>query len=180
MDNIAQYLEALIFASEQAVSADELASCLTAFFGCSITAAEVDTELQELRIKYSDPAFFTELVAINNGYLFLSKKEFGPVIALLVQQKSKKKLSMAAMETLSIVAYKQPVTKPEIEQIRGVNCDYSIQRLLEKDLIQINGKSDAPGRPLLYSTSRNFMDYFKLHSLDQLPQLKDLPQEIIT
>ena len=180
MDNIAQYLEALIFASEQAISAEELASCLSTFFGVLIIKAEVEIELQALMLKYSDPAFFTELVPINSGYIFLSKKEFGPVIALLAQQKSKKKLSLAAMETLSIIAYKQPVTKPEIELIRGVNCDYSIQRLLEKDLIQINGKSDSAGRPLIYSTSRNFMDYFKLNSLDQLPQLKDLTQEIIT
>lgn len=178
MDNISQYLEALIFASEQAVTADELAACLAAFFGVEIKTSEVIAELQLLVDKYAGDGYFTELVPINKGYLFLSKKEFGPAIALLMQQKSKKKLSTAAMETLSIIAYKQPVTKPEIEQIRGVNCDYSIQRLLEKDLIQINGKSESAGRPLLYSTSRNFMDYFKLDSLDQLPQLKDLPQEL--
>lgn len=177
MDNIQQYLEALIFASEQAVTAAELAACLSALFSVEIKAEEIEAEISLLITRYRGDGYFLELVPINKGYLFLTKKEFAPAIGTLMLQKSRKKLSTAAMETLSIIAYKQPVTKPEVEQIRGVNCDYSIQRLLEKDLIQINGKSDAPGRPLLYATSRNFMDYFKLDSLDQLPQLKDLPRE---
>lgn len=92
-------------------------------------------------------------------------------------QRSKKKLSQAALETLSIIAYKQPITKLDIEQIRGVNCDYTIQRLLEKDLIAISGKAKAIGRPLLYSTSSTFMDYFGINSPAELPQIKDLPAE---
>ncbi len=177
MENIQLTLEALIFASEQSVTAAELSACVSAFFGAEITTATVEAALQTIRIKYAGPDFFMELAPVNKGFVFLTKKEYGPAVATLMQQKSKKKLSTAAMETLAIIAYKQPVTKPEVEQIRGVNCDYSIQRLLEKDLIQINGKSDAAGRPLLYATSRNFMDYFKLDSIDQLPQLKDLPRE---
>lgn len=78
------------------------------------------------------------------------------------------------METLSIIAYKQPVTKVEIEEIRGVNSDYSIQRLLEKDLIKIMGKAHSPGRPILYGVSDSFMDYFGLNSLADLPKLKDI------
>ena len=91
-----------------------------------------------------------------------------------IQQKAKRKLSSSSMETLAIIAYRQPITKPEVEQIRGVNCDYSIQKLLEKELISISGKSDAPGRPLLYSTSKLFADYFGLASEKDLPQLKDI------
>jgi segregation and condensation protein B len=78
------------------------------------------------------------------------------------------------METLSIIAYRQPITKSEMEHIRGVSCDYAIQKLLEKDLISISGKSDGPGRPVLYSTSQSFMDYFGIKSVKDLPQLKDL------
>jgi len=81
------------------------------------------------------------------------------------------------METLAIIAYRQPITKLEIEQIRGVNSDYSVQRLLEKELISIDGKAETPGRPILYSTSTLFMDYFGLNNLSQLPQLKDLVKE---
>jgi segregation and condensation protein B len=82
------------------------------------------------------------------------------------------------METLSIIAYKQPVTKSEVEQIRGVSCDYSIQKLLEKELVTIKGKAESLGRPLLYGTSGKFMDYFGINHLKDLPQPKDfLPEE---
>ena len=81
------------------------------------------------------------------------------------------------METLSIIAYKQPITKSEVEHIRGVNCDYAIHKLLEKEMVSISGKSEGPGRPVLYSTSKNFMDYFGLQNPKDLPQLKDLHME---
>ena len=115
-----------------------------------------------------------ELVNINNGYQFLTKKTYHPVISLLQLQRSKKKLSQAALETLAIVAYKQPVTKTDVEQIRGVNCDYSIQKLLEKELITITGKSESVGKPLLYSTSTLFMDYFGINNIEELPHIKEL------
>jgi len=95
-------------------------------------------------------------------------------------QRSKKKLSQAALETLAIVAYKQPVTKPDIEQIRGVNCDYSIQKLLEKELITIVGKSEAIGKPILYGTSPLFMDYFGINSIKELPHIKELTDNSIS
>jgi len=93
-----------------------------------------------------------------------------------LRQTTKKRLSQAALETLSIIAYKQPVSKNELEQIRGVSCDYSIQKLLEKELIEIAGRSEAPGRPLLYRSSQKFMDYFGLKSLRDLPKTKDFKE----
>ncbi len=96
--------------------------------------------------KYQDDNFAIELVNISNGYQFLTKKNFHSIISLLQLQRSKKKLSPAALETLAIIAYKQNVTKLEIEQIRGVNSEYSIQKLLEKELITILGKSDTVGK----------------------------------
>lgn len=93
------------------------------------------------------------------------------------KQKIRKRLSTSALETLSIIAYRQPITKPEIERIRGVNCDYAVQKLLEKELIQISGKSDLPGRPVLYGTSPRFMDYFGINSLSQLPELREIAPE---
>ena len=110
---------------------------------------------------------------VANGYQFLTKKEYHAVISLLQVQRSKKKLSPAALETLAIIAYKQPVTKLEIEQIRGVNSEYSIQKLLEKELITIVGKSETVGRPILYSPSQQFMDYFGINNLNELPQIKE-------
>ena len=94
------------------------------------------------------------------------------MINLLQAQRSKKKLSQAALETLAIIAYKQPATKTDIEQIRGVNCDYSIQKLLEKELIAITGKSEAVGKPILYGTSNLFMDYFGINNMEELPSYK--------
>jgi segregation and condensation protein B len=86
-------------------------------------------------------------------------------------------LSKSGLETLAIIAYRQPITKLEVEQIRGVNCDYSIQRLLEKDLIKIIGKAESIGKPLLYATSEQFMNHFGINSVKDLPQLKDIINE---
>lgn len=169
-----QHIEALIFASEQSITASEIATCLNMTFNREFGTEQIKEQISLLREKYDREEFFFELAEIDNGYQFLSKKKFAGTLSVLFQQNNKKKLSNAAMETLSIIAYQQPITKVSVEQIRGVNCDYSIQKLLEKELITITGKSDAPGRPLLYGTSRLFMDYFKLNSIDDLPELKDI------
>ena len=137
------------------------------------TREEITACLANIKSKYDDDNLAIELVNVANGYQFLTKKNYHAVINLLQVQRSKKKLSPAALETLSIIAYKQQVTKLEIEQIRGVNSEYSIQKLLEKELITIAGKSETVGRPILYSPSQQFMDYFGINSLNELPQIKD-------
>ena len=168
------YIEALIFASEQSIRIEELMYCLQTVFERDYTTDEVRGFINGIELKYKENNTAIELVNINNGYQFLTKKPFHPIVNLLQLQRAKKKLSQAALETLAVVAYKQPVTKTEIEQIRGVNCDYSIQKLLEKELISIAGKSDTVGKPLLYSTSGQFMDYFGINSINELPHLKEL------
>ena len=168
------YIEALIFASEQSIRIEEIMYCLQTVFERDYTTEEVLGYIKSIELKYKENNTAIELVNINNGYQFLTKKPFHPIVNLLQLQRAKKKLSQAALETLAVVAYKQPVTKTEIEQIRGVNCDYSIQKLLEKELISITGKSDTVGKPLLYSTSGQFMDYFGINSLNELPHLKEL------
>ncbi|MGY3211120.1 SMC-Scp complex subunit ScpB [Mucilaginibacter sp. HD30] len=168
------YIEALIFASEQSIRIEEIMYCLQTVFERDYTTEEVSGYINSIELKYKENNTAIELVNINNGYQFLTKKTYHPIINLLQLQRAKKKLSQAALETLAVVAYKQPVTKTEIEQIRGVNCDYSIQKLLEKELISIAGKSDTVGKPLLYSTSGQFMDYFGINSINELPHLKEL------
>ncbi|MGZ3873367.1 MAG: SMC-Scp complex subunit ScpB [Mucilaginibacter sp.] len=167
------YIEALIFSSEQSIRVEEIVYCLQSVFERDFTREEVSACLDNIRVKYQDERLAIELVHVANGYQFLTKKVFHAVVNLLQVQRSKKKLSPAALETLAIIAYKQPVTKLEIEQIRGVNSEYSIQKLLEKDLITIAGKSDTVGRPILYSPSTQFMDYFGINSLSELPQIKE-------
>lgn len=171
---LAQHIEALIFTSESALTPDEIIACLKASFGWELSKRDIEEEVKKLKEKFSDDDYSFELSEIAGGYQFLSKKAFHSSIHVMLQLKEKKRLSTAALETLAIIAYKQPITKPELEHIRGVSCDYSIQKLLEKDLIVINGKSDGPGRPLLYATSKNFMDHFGLSSVKELPKLKDL------
>ncbi|WP_214071123.1 SMC-Scp complex subunit ScpB [Mucilaginibacter sp. dw_454] len=174
MENPELYIEALVFASEQSIRVEEILYCLQATFERDFGQPEVDACIANIKQKYAGDNFAIELVHINNGYQFLTKKSYHPVISLLQLQRSKKKLSQAALETLAIIAYKQPVTKTDVEQIRGVNCDYSIQKLLEKELIAINGKSDAVGKPILYGTSALFMDYFGINNIAELPHIKEL------
>lgn len=177
MENIAQHIEALIFASEQSITKKDILQVLHDLTGTSLPPEELQSHLDTLIEKYDHDEFPFSVVAVNGGYQFLTKSSYHHAISKLQSQRSKKKLSQAALETLSIVAYKQPITKLEIEQIRGVNCDYTIQKLLEKDLIAISGKSKSIGKPLLYSTSSTFMDYFGINSAAELPQIKDLPAE---
>ncbi len=175
--DIAKHVEALIFSSVQSISVQEMILALNAVFNKEITENQIFESLNLISARYSKENSAIELVNLNNGYQFLTKKEFHETVNQLQLHRSKKKLSQAAMETLAIIAYRQPITKLEIEQIRGVNSDYSVQRLLEKELISIEGKAETPGRPILYTTSPLFMDYFGLNHLNQLPQLKDIAKE---
>lgn len=175
--DVTRHIEALIFSSVQSISVQEMILALNAVAEEEYHETHVFASLDLIKEKYSDDEFAIELVNLNNGYQFLTKKEYHATVNQLQLHRSKKKLSQAAMETLAIIAYRQPITKLEIEQIRGVNSDYSVQRLLEKELISIDGKAETPGRPILYSTSSLFMDYFGLNHLNQLPQLKDISRE---
>ncbi|MCC8407533.1 SMC-Scp complex subunit ScpB [Mucilaginibacter sp. UR6-1] len=180
MHNIELYIEALIFSSEQSLRLEEILYCLQGTFEQDFDDKEIINHINNISEKYRHQSFAIELVKLNNGYQFLTKKEYHAVVGMLQAQRAKKKLSQAAMETLAIIAYKQPVTKTDIEQIRGVNCDYSIQKLLEKELIAIAGKAEAVGRPILYATSPLFMDYFGINSANELPQIKELTTDSST
>lgn len=170
-----QQVEALIFASKQSITLEEIFQIIQiAVPNDIITLDDIEHAIEKIDEKYKDAAFSISLQYLNRGYQILTKPIFHPLINQLQFHRAKKKLSQAALETLSIIAYKQPITKLEIEQIRGVNCDYSIQRLLERDLIRIIGKSKNIGRPLLYETSDYFMDYFGINSSGDLPKLKDI------
>lgn len=173
MEEIEQYIEALIFVSEQSIRIEEIIYCIQAVFNRNFNEEEIQDYLLNITKRYGENEFAIELVQIANGYQFLTKKHYHQIISLLQAQRSKKKLSQAALETLAIIAYKQPVTKQDVEQIRGVNCDYSVQKLLEKELITIIGKSETVGKPVLYGTSNLFMDYFGINNINELPQPKE-------
>lgn len=175
--NILLQIEAVIFTTEHPVSMEEIYNAFAANQQ-EVSEDEILASLKELKAKFSSENFAFELVKTGGGYQFLSKAAYHEWIAKFLHQKANKKLSSAAMETLSIIAYKEPVTKSEIEQIRGVSADYTVHKLLEKELISIAGKADSPGRPVLYSVSPFFLDYFGINSTDELPQFKEImPQE---
>lgn len=168
-------VEALIFASTQPLSLLEIVDYLSQYHQKDIKGEIVSNCISNLYQKYNQEEYAFELKESGGGYQFLSKKRFHPIILLLNGDKFIKKLSPAAMETLSIIAYKQPVTKLEIENIRGVNSDYSVQRLLEKELVYIIGRQeDAIGKPLLYGTTKQFMEYLGINHPEELPKMKEI------
>lgn len=146
-------------------------------FGADVPTEDILLAIEHLQQKYQADNFAFEPVKSGGGYQFLTKPAYQASIGILLKQQSKKRLSTSSLETLSIIAYKQPLTKSEIEQIRGVNCDYAVQKLLEKELVEIKGKSEGVGRPLLYGTSSKFMDYFGINDLKELPTPKDFSRE---
>ncbi|MDX2249099.1 MAG: SMC-Scp complex subunit ScpB [Bacteroidia bacterium] len=134
---------------------------------------EIVKGLQE---KYSEEKYPFEIRKVGGGCQFFTKPAFHRYVRKASLNKNQKRLSRAALETLSIIAYRQPISKAEMEFIRGVNCDYAVQKLLEKKLVAITGRSEGPGRPLLYSTSAFFMQYFGLADMSDLPKLKEFEE----
>jgi len=149
-------------------------------FNADVPEVDITGALQRVTEKYEQEEFSFQLNKSSGGYQFLTKPAYQASIGIMLKQQSKKRLSTSALETLSIIAYKQPVSKTEVENIRGVNCDYAVQKLLEKGLIEIQGKGETVGRPLIYGTSPKFMEYFGINDLSELPTPKDFSQEINT
>jgi segregation and condensation protein B len=178
---IIPHIEALIFASEKPLTTLDLVELVNNALGFMeerATLDQVETALEAIHEKYQSEFYPFEVRASGGGWQFLTKGAYHKTVALLQGEKFLKRLSTAALETLAIIAYKQPITKGEIENIRGVNCDYAVQKLLEKELVVITGrKEDAPGHPLIYATSKLFMDYFGINSAEELPKLSDILQQ---
>ncbi|MBX9450129.1 MAG: SMC-Scp complex subunit ScpB [Taibaiella sp.] len=173
-------VEALIFSSNEPLTIDSLTSYVSSAYEEVIEADTVVQTLAAIVEKYSAEHYPFEVKKIGGGYQFLSKVQFHPTIAQINGDKYNKKLSATAMETLAIIAYRQPITKTEIEYIRGVSSDYAIHKLLEKELIVIAGRDEeAVGKPLLYTTSKEFFDFLGINDKDDLPQLRDLNTELL-
>ncbi|GAA0526134.1 SMC-Scp complex subunit ScpB [Chitinophaga japonensis] len=181
ISQIIPHVEALIFAADRPLPVLEIVELLNnalAFLEDRATLDQVETAIEAIREKYASEFYAFEVRESGGGYQFLTKKDYYQTVAQLNGEKFLKRLSTAALETLAIIAYKQPISKGEIEHIRGVSSDYSIQKLLEKELIIISGRSEElPGKPLLYATSKAFMDYFGLNSPADLPKLREVFDE---
>ena len=178
LSQIIPHIEALIFASDKPLTNMDLVELLNnamGFIEDRATLDQVEAAVEGIYEKYNAEFYAFELKQSGGGWQFLTKKEYHKTVAQLNGDKFLKRLSNAALETLAIIAYKQPITKSEIESIRGVNCDYAVQKLLEKDLVIIAGRNEeAVGKPLIYSTSKSFMDYFGINSTEDLPKISEV------
>lgn len=133
--------------------------------------------LEEMREQYLKESYGFELVTIQDRYKLISKAEVHDVVQQIVALSKSRQLSQSALETLAIVAYRQPITRTEIEEIRGVGCDLMLKKLQSMDLIQEAGRSETVGKPILYEVTDSFLDVFKLMDLNQLPSLPDFQEE---
>jgi len=178
--NYFNVIEAIIFAADEPIKAKDILNIIFETDGKSVKLNEKDLEqaIEVLNKKYDDYDLSFRIISVSNGYIFATKEEFASYLSSMDKERAKKRLSQSALETLSIIAYKQPITKAELEKIRGVNSDYIISTLLEKKLITIVGRAESPGRPLLYGTTDEFLLYFGLKSLSDLPKPREI-EEIV-
>ena len=164
-------IEAILFVAGEAVRLDELALAL------NLPVGQVEKALEEFRNEYDYEQRGFCLKRFGRQVQLATRALYADDVVRLLQPVQKQSLSQAAMETLAVVAYRQPVTKAEVEEIRGVKCDYSIHSLTVKNLIQEVGRKDTLGRPILYGTTEEFLSHFGLTTLDDLPPLPDAPVE---
>src|SRR5436305_15292911 len=159
-------VEALLFASDTPLEAERIRDVL------DLESAQAARELvEEVRARYQERGLM--LVEVGGGYRLVTRPELAPWLVKLARARTKQRLSRPALETLAIVAYKQPVSRPEVDAIRGVNSDAVLENLLERRLIRIPGRKDAPGRPYLFETTREFLVAFGLRDLGDLPKVED-------
>ena len=171
-------IEALIFSSDEPISENEIIRAIKGIDGeeIEIDSDDVHLAVEDLNKKYDENGNSFKIRKIANGFIFATTEINAKYVGFLSSEKSKRRLSQAALETLAIIAYKQPVTKPELEQIRGVNSDYILNTLLEKNLITITGRAETIGRPLLYGTTTEFLKYFGLYNLSDLPKPREIEE----
>ena len=165
IDKTKSIIEAILFSAGRAVESKELMAIL------ELSNEDVDTILQNMKAEFDEQNRGIEIIKVDNGYQLCSKKEYYDYIYPIFDNRAKPILSAAALETLSIIAYNPKITRAEIEQIRGVNSDGTIYKLLEYSLIEEVGRLDAPGRPTLYGTTKEFLKMFGISNLDELPEL---------
>lgn len=168
LNKIKNIIECFLFVEDKPLSIEKIAQTL------EVEKELVRKNLEKLQDEYEQRDTGLKIVNIANGYMLVTREEYANEIKKLKSSDSKIRLSQAALEVLSIIAYKQPITKNEIEQIRGVESSSAIKTNLKRKLIRISGRKKVPGRPLIFSTSNNFLKYFGLTDLSELPEIEEL------
>lgn len=170
LQHIKGVVESLLFVNERPVTLEQIKKVLETVGDVDIKKAIVD-----LQNEYEERKSGVMIVEIAGGYQMLSNPAYASYLRSFYKTKHKEKLSKPALESMAIIAYKQPVTRVDIELIRGVNSDGVVAHLLNKELIKVVGRKDVPGRPYIYGTTKQFLEYFGLKSLDDLPTLEEFP-----
>ncbi|MBC8436554.1 MAG: SMC-Scp complex subunit ScpB [Candidatus Omnitrophica bacterium] len=167
-DNIKAVIEALLFACEKPLAIEQIRKVLDNMEGSVIRGV-----LEELKSEYEEHNRGMRIIEIAGGFQMVASSGFSPFLKKLFKDRNNEKLSKPALETLAIIAYKQPVTRNEIELLRNVNVDGVMNSLLDKNLVRIAGRKKVPGRPFVFGTTRQFLEYFGLNSLEELPKMEE-------
>ena len=175
-DTLDRAIEALIFAADEPPTATELARAFERVTGAEVKVADVDAAVGRLNAAYRDGGRAFRIHRWGQAYRMATTDDVAPFVQALLTDEEEKRLSRALVETLAVVAYKQPVSKPEIDHVRGVNADYALRQLLERELVTVVGRSEGVGRPLLYGTTENFLDAFGLGTLEELPRPREVEE----
>lgn len=174
---LSNIIESLIFASPEPLSPSRIIEIVEE----GDEQIEMDQErvgklIDKLNGRYDENGMSFHIVFSGGGYTFATKDRYHPWLSVFQHENAYRQLSQSAIETLAIVAYKQPITKPEVDDIRGVNSGYILRQLLEKVLIKVSGRADAPGRPLVYKTTKHFLKHFDINSVEELPKPREIDE----
>lgn len=174
---LSSVIEALIFASPEPITAKKLCELIAqGDEQLELEADAIEPFVDKLNQRYEENGLAFNIEHVAGGYTFATKKRYEPWLSIFQHEDAYRKLSQSAIESLAIVAYKQPVTKPEVDEIRGVDSGYILRQLLEKVLIEVSGRLDAPGKPLLYRTTKHFLKHFGINSIDELPKPREIEE----
>ncbi|MBO6622929.1 MAG: SMC-Scp complex subunit ScpB [Balneola sp.] len=174
---LSSVIEALIFASEEPISGQKIKSIIVENEEqIEISEDTVSDFVDKLNTRYDENGLSFRIERIAKGYTFVTQKKFHYWLSIFQHENAYRKLSQSAIESLAIVAYKQPITKPEVDQIRGVDSGYILRQLMEKALIEVSGRSDSPGKPLLYTTTSHFLRHFGINSVEELPKPREIEE----
>lgn len=174
---LSSVIESLIFTSPDPISAEKLCDIIKqGDENLDLKPDAIEPFIEKLNQRYEENGLAFGIRRVGGGFTFATRKKLDPWLSIFQHENAYRKLSQAAIETMAIVAYKQPITKPEVDEIRGVDSGYILRQLLEKVLIEVSGRLNAPGKPLLYRTTQHFLQHFGINAIDELPKPREIEE----
>lgn len=174
---LSSVIEALIFASDEPIPSSKIREIIVENEEqIEITEETVQNFVDKLNERYDENGLSFRIQLLGGGYTFVTESKYHYWLSIFQHENAYRKLSQSAIESLAIVAYRQPITKPEVDQIRGVDSGYILRQLMEKALIEVSGRADSPGKPLLYRTTKHFLTHFGINSVDELPKPREIDE----